>query len=257
MLSPVPRYLEAKLPDRDKDVALDLAPGEIAASTLETFQEESPVERTEGQQGLNVKVLVNFAPPRANASVLQPLDRNALLSILRSITRDPRVGRFSIVAFNLQEQRVIFRQEDTSRIDYAGLKEALETLNLGTVDVERLSQKNGETMFLADLVQQETAGNDAPDALVFAGPKAILDENVSGDDLRKVGTVKYPLFYMNYNLHPELVPWRDAIGNIVRFFRGTEYTITRPRDMWLAVEKMISRISQLKSERPNGGVEGL
>jgi len=248
--------VEAKLPDRDKDVALELAPGEIAASSLEKFQEEAPVERAQDQPGLNVKVLVNFAPPSANSAVLQPLDRNALLSILRSITREPRVGRFSIVAFNLQEQRVIFRQDDTSRIDYTGLGEALEGLNLGTVDVKRLSQKHGETQFLADLIQRETGGDQPPDALVFAGPKAILDQNVPGDELKKVGEVGYPVFYMNYNLHPEVVPWRDAIGNIVRFFRGTEYTITRPRDMWFAVTEMISRIVQLKSGRPNAGAGG-
>ncbi len=248
--------VEARLPERDRDVALDLAPGEVAASTLETFQEELPVERTQGQPGLNVKVMVNFAPPRADAAVLQPMDRNALLSILRSITRDPRVGRFSIVAFNLQEQRVIFRQDDTSRIDYAGLRDALDGLNLGTVDVKRLGQKHGETLFLTELVQRETGMSGPPDALVFAGPKALLDQNVPGDELRKVGEVSYPMFYMNYNLSPDRVPWRDAIGNIVRFFRGTEYTITRPRDMWFAVSEMISKIAQLKSERPMAAAGG-
>lgn len=248
--------VEAKLPDRDRDVALELAPGEIAASALETYQEDAPVERAQDQPGLNVKVLVNFAPPSANSAVLQPLDRNALLSILRSITREPRVGKFSIVAFNLQEQRILFRQDDTSRIDYTGLGEALENLNLGTVDVKRLSQKHGETLFLADLIQRETGGNQPPDALVFAGPKAMLEQNVPGDELKKVGAVGYPVFYMNYNLHPEKVPWRDAIGNIVRFFRGTEYTITRPRDMWFAVTEMISRIVQLKGERPSAVAGG-
>lgn len=241
--------VEAKLPDRDRDVSLELNPGEVAASRFEAFQEDAPVEREQAQPGLQVKVLINFAPPRANAAVLQPPDRNALLSILRSITREPRVDRFSIVAFNLQEQRVLFRQDDTSRIDYAGLKDALASLSLATVDVKRLSQKHGETQFLADLLQRETAAGPAPDALVFAGPKAMLDQNVPSEELKKLGVINYPVFYMNYNLRPELTPWRDAIGSIVRFFRGTEYTITRPRDMWFAVSEMISRIAQLKSER--------
>ena len=214
------------------------------------------LERAPSEPALRVKVLVNFAPPNAHSAVLQPLDRNALLSILRSITRDARVGQFSIVAFNLQEQRVIYRQDDASRIDYAALGEALDSLNLGTVDVQRLSQKHGETLFLADLLQREAGGDSRPDALVFAGPKAMLDRNVPGEELKKVGPMDYPLFYMNYNLHPETVPWRDAIGNIVRFFRGTEYTITRPRDMWFAVGEMISRIVQFKGQRSAAGVGG-
>jgi hypothetical protein len=248
--------VESALSDRDKDVNLTLDPGRIAASDIEYFREDAPVERAPSEPSLRVKVLVNFAPPNAHSAVLQPLDRNALLSILRSITRDARVGQFSIVAFNLQEQRVIYRQDDASRIDYAALGEALDSLNLGTVDVQRLSQKHGETLFLADLLQREAGGDSRPDALVFAGPKAMLDRNVPGDELKKVGPVDYPLFYMNYNLHPETAPWRDAIGNIVRFFRGTEYTITRPRDMWFAVGEMISRIVQFKGQRSAAGAGG-
>jgi hypothetical protein len=245
--------VDSALSDRDKDVNLELPPGKVAASNVESFREDAPVERAQAEPSVRVKVLVNFAPPNSNSAVLQPLDRNALLSILRSITRDPRVGRFSIVAFNLQEQRVVYRQDDASRIDYEALAQALDSLNLGTVDVKRLGQKHGETQFLADLLQRETSTGSTPDALVFAGPKAILEQNVPGEDLKKVGQMSYPLFYMNYNLHPEMVPWRDAIGNIVRFFRGTEYTITRPRDMWFAVGEMISRIVQAKSERAAGG----
>jgi hypothetical protein len=245
--------VDSALSDRDKDVNLELPPGKVAASNVESFREDAPVERAQAEPSVRVKVLVNFAPPNSNSAVLQPLDRNALLSILRSITRDPRVGRFSIVAFNLQEQRVVYRQDDASRIDYEALAQALDSLNLGTVDVKRLGQKHGETQFLADLLQRETSAGSTPDALVFAGPKAILEQNVPGEDLKKVGQMSYPLFYMNYNLHPEMVPWRDAIGNIVRFFRGTEYTITRPRDMWFAVGEMISRIVQAKSERAAGG----
>jgi hypothetical protein len=198
---------------------------------------------------LRLKVLVNFAPPSARAAVLQPPDRNALLSILRSFTRDPRIERLSVVAFNLYEQRVLFRQDDAVRIDYQGLGEALETLNPGTIDVARLSRKNSDAMFLADLVQKETASADRYDAVVFAGPKAILEENVPAEELRKIGQLAFPLFYMNYNLNPIAVPWRDAIGNVVRYFKGTEYTITRPRDMWFAVNEMVSRIAQTRGGR--------
>jgi hypothetical protein len=242
--------VEAELPARDKDLVLGLGPGRLDASGVEVFREEEPVVRTQTKTGLNVKVLVNFAPPGAHASALQPPDRNALLSILRSVTRDPRIERFSVVAFNLQDQRVVFRQEDTARLDYAGLGDALGSLNLGTIDVAKLNQKNSDTLFLADLIQKETAAAGPIDALVFAGPKAILEQNVPEEELRKLGPLAYPLFYMNYNLNPIAVPWRDAIGNVVRYFKGTEYTITRPRDMWFAVGEMVSRIAEARNGRP-------
>ena len=241
--------LEAALPERDREMDLILPPGHVQASDPEPFRAEPPVERLEGVPPLSVKVLVNFAPQRAHSAVLLPLDWSALVSILRSLSRDPRVGKFSIVAFNLQEQRVIFRQDDTARIDFPALGEALESLNLGTVDVQRLSQKNGETQFLADLIQRETAGMNSPDALIFAGPKALLDRNVPEEELREVGPVSYPVFYMNYNLNPSAIPWRDAIGNVVKFLKGTEYTISRPHDLWAAVTEMVSRIVKSKDQR--------
>ena len=64
------------------------------------------------------------------------------------IAREPRIHKFSIVAFNMQEQRVIYRQEAASQIDFPALGKALRSLNLGTVDLKRLTQKHGDTEFL-------------------------------------------------------------------------------------------------------------
>ena len=84
----------------------------------------------------------------------------------------------------------------------------------------------------------------------------MLDQNVPAEQLKEVGPVDYPVFYMNYNLNPQVGPWRDAIGNVVRFFRGTEYTITRPRDLWFAVGEMVSRMVKWKGERQRAAAAG-
>ncbi len=248
--------LAPQLSERDREVGLALPPGRVEGSDPELFAEEPPVERTQGEPPLNVKVLVNFAPQKAGSAILQPLDVKALVSILRGIAREPRIGTFSLVAFNLQEQRVIFRQNETSRIDFPALGEALEKLNLGTVDIRQLSQKHGETQFLGDLIRREAGGEGQPDALVFAGPKAFLDQNVPAEQLKEMGPVDYPVFYMNYNVNPQAGPWRDAIGNVVKFFRGTEYTITRPRDLWFAMGEMVTRVVKWKGERQRAAAAG-
>jgi hypothetical protein len=51
---------------------------------------------------------------------------------------------------------------------------------------------------------------------------------------------------MNYNLNPQQIPWTDAIGRAVKVFKGTEYTISRPRDLWNSVTEMISRVVKSK-----------
>ena len=147
---------------------------------------------------------MNFAPQDAQSATLQPLDINALISILRNIAREPRIGRFSIVAYNMQEQRVIYRQENTSQIDFPALGQALGALNLGTVDLKKLSQKHGDTEFLSNLITQEVgAPKDRPDAVIFAGPKVSLDDGIPPETLKQLGEVKFPVFYMNYNLNPQ------------------------------------------------------
>src|SRR5688572_33203228 len=40
---------------------------------------------------------------------------------------------------------------------------------------------------------------------------------ISTDTLKQLGDVKTPVFYMNYNLNPQTTPWRDAIGNTVKY----------------------------------------
>jgi hypothetical protein len=91
------------------------------------------------------------------------------------------------------------------------------------------------------------SSDDHPDAVIFAGPKVMLDEAVPQESLKPVATeVNYPVFYMNYNLNPQAVPWKDSISRAVKVFKGTEYTIARPRDLWFAVSEMVSRIVKFK-----------
>lgn len=240
---------EAVPAPKDQDITYTLRDGEIAEASLDQFQEEPPVHRS-AVEALNVKVLINFAPQNSLSSRMQPVDTNALVSILRTISREPKIGRFSVTAFNLQQQKILYRQEGTDRIDFPALGEALNSVKLGTVGVRQLAEKHGDTQFLTNLIREE-AGNSAqhPDALVFAGPKVMLDENIAPDSLKQVGDLSFPVFYMNYSRNPQAVPWRDAIGRAVKFFRGYEYTISKPRDLFFAVNEMVTHIVKSRNER--------
>lgn len=243
---------EASLASKDRPMSLAIASEDIEHADGEEFKEEPPVQRAPNVPPLNVKVLVNFAPQNALSPALQPVDTTALVSILRTIARDPRIGKFSLVAFNMQEQKVIYRQVGASRIDFPALGTALTGLNLGTVDLKRLGDKHGDTEFLTSLVRKEMtpAPEDHPDALVFAGPKVLLDSNPPEEAFKDAGEVDFPVFYMNYNLNPQAVPWKDAISHTVHFFRGYEYTISRPRDLWFAVSEMVTKIVKSRNGRP-------
>ncbi len=245
--------IEASLPPKDKQMALDINRDAVRTADIEPFKQEPPVEREAYKAPLNVKVVVNFAPQDSGAASLQPLDLNALVSILRNIAREPRITRFSIVAFNMQEQRIIYRQDSASQIDFPALGNALKSLNLGTVDLKQLSQKHGDSEFLGGLITKElTEDKQPPDAVIFAGPKVVLDSALPDETLKQLADVKTPVFYMNYNLNPQVNPWRDAIGNAVKAAKGSEFTISRPRDLFFSWTEIISRIVKSKFNRTSG-----
>ena len=232
---------EATLVDRDKEIQPAIATGSVERTAYEQFNEEPPVERAPGKP-LNIKILVNFAPQNSSLSSLRPVDTLALETVLRRLSREPQFGKFSVVAFNVQEQRVLYRQSSAERIDFPELGRAIQSVEPGKVDLKQLSQKHGEVSFLSDLIRKEIA-NDHPDAVIFAGPKVLLDDSVPEEDLKPLASdVTYPVFYMNYNLNPQGVPWKDAIGKAIRNFRGVEFSISRPRDLWFAVSEVVSRI---------------
>jgi hypothetical protein len=244
---------EASLSPKDKSMVLDIPAGSVQPVDAEPFKEEAPVEREKTAAPLNVKVMMNFAPQADGASTLQPMDTSALLSILRNIARDPRIGTFSIVAYNMQEQKVFYRQEGAGHIDFPALGHAVTSLNLGTVDLKRLSQKHGDTEFLSKLISSEVKETKdekkQPDAVIFAGPKIMLDDGLPPETLKQLADVKFPVFYMNYNLNPVANPWRDAIGTAVKALKGAEFTIARPRDLFFSWSDIMGRIVKSKFGR--------
>ena len=238
----------AALPPKENDIQLAIARGKVEELDAEPFREEPPVARDKNT-GLHVKVLVNFAPQRFLAASMQPLDTEALVSILRNISREPRIGKFSVIAFNMQEQRVVYRQDEADQINFPAIGDSLNSMKLGTVRVTQLNQKHSDTEFLTQLITSEMT-HDRPDAVIFAGPKVMMESGVSADSLRSFsGDLSYPVFYMNYNLTPVENPWRDAIGDVVKRLRGFEYTIARPRDLWNAWSDIMSHIVKSKVAR--------
>jgi len=236
---------KAELSARDKEIEMTIAANTVEATQSEQFLEDPPVRRESGRL-LNVKVMVNFAPQNQNSSAMRPIDTLALVTMMRRITREPRFGKFSVVAFNIQEQRVLYRQSSSDRIDFPALGKSIKDIEPGVLDLKLLANKRGEVEFLTDLIKAEMAGSDRPDALIFAGPKYIVTEGSPEDELKAADTVDYPVFYLNYNLSPAITPWRDSIGRAIRVFGGKEYALNRPRDLWFAVTEMVSRIVELK-----------
>ena len=86
----------------------------------------------------------------------------------------------------MQQQKVIHRQDEAPQIDFPALGQAVKSLRLGTVDLKNLVQKHSDTDFLTQLITSEVKDPKAKlDALIFAGPKVMLDDGLTPETLKQ------------------------------------------------------------------------
>jgi hypothetical protein len=239
----------AERPDEERQLAL---PADTAAAEPpDPFYEEPPVEREplpSAERPMRVKILFNYSPQRAGAVAMPVAERDALLAILRGIARDRRIGAFHLVAFNMNQRRVLHRQTEASRIDFPALGASVDGLKLALVDYRQLQEKDGDRLFFQSLLEEELApSQEAADAVIFVGPKVMLTPELeTGKTLRSEGLV----FYMNYNSSRFANPWRDAIATLVKKLGGRVYTISRPKELGAAWRDIMRRMVEPTESRP-------
>ena len=90
-----------------------------------------PLIKREFAQLLQVKILLNLSPAKPQEIVVRPDDAAVLLSILRSITGQPRIVLSTVVAFNLRAQKIVYRREHADQIDFVALEEAALSRYIG------------------------------------------------------------------------------------------------------------------------------
>jgi hypothetical protein len=207
-----------------------------------------------GQNLMHVKVLLNVTPGNAGHVLLDSGETEVLESLLQNLGREPRFSSFTLVAFNHRSQRVIHRQENVRQIDIGALESALAKSDAGTINYRSLQDPHGESKFIAGILAGEIAADAAqPDVVIVAGPKTSVDGKVPLEQLLKDRVeVNCPIFYFSYVADPMGEPFRDSIGAALKAYKTTsEYTITRPHDMGVAISRLLSWIRAHDSSGTN------
>ena len=235
--------VEARRSKKDRDVEITLARGEVAPSLVYLFREETPVPPDPAGKMLRVKLLVSM-DVRGRRRVTLPLWRYApVLSIMRVMARHPALAEFSVVAFSLDDQQVLFEQDYGNVIDFPALGETLEELTPGTVTFHELGKKK-EQEFFADLLERELGDDDESDAFIFIGWDLRIGKKVAKEALEGLKRSPTPVFYLNPAGRRS---WRGLLGNAVKTLGGTRYKVRRPRDLPAAIEQMVEEISARSS----------
>ncbi len=206
----------------------------------DTFAEEPPVARqTDSSKGLHVSLLVNLAPLDRNRFKLNDYELDSIVGMLRSLHREPSIGLFSLTAFNAYDRQVVYTVRQQTRLDFVALGEALDAVPAGTVDIDALTDLEGDQRFLAGLLF-DTIGPtaDPPDAVLIIGPK--VDREASIEDVT-LATSLPPgkLFSFSFNRNPHSYPWPGAIEAALKPLGLIVSTVTRPVDFSRALSQFL------------------
>ncbi len=209
-----------------------LKPGTVAAISLPFWKGTS----MDGN-GLHLTVLLDAAPMNPYSRKLRAWDGAFLLGSVSSLLRHVPVASVRLVAFNLDQQAEIFREDDFDHSGLRNLAQALSKLELGSISYKTLQRQNGWADLLVKLVRDETAAEHLSDAVVFIGPTNRIDAKIPPELLNMPGRSDLPFFYFEY--YPRIgSEFPDAIQHVTNARNGTTFRIHSPGEFADAIGKM-------------------
>ena len=213
-----------------------LKPGAIAAISLPFWKGTS----MDGN-GLHLTVLLDAAPMNPYARKLRAWDGAFLLGSVSSLLRHLPVASVRLVAFNLDQQAVLFREDDFDHSGLRNLAQALSKLELGSISYKTLQRQNGWADLLMKLVHDEAAAEHPSDAVVFIGPTNRIDAKISPELFNTPGRGDLPFFYFEY--YPRIgSEFPDTIQNVTNARNGTTFKIHSPGELADAIGKMQKKL---------------
>ncbi len=227
---------------KEASIPAALGPLKVAAISLPVWKGVS-----EDGKGLRLTVLLDAAPANPYSSKLRAWDRAFLLGALSSLLRQLPLASVHLVAFNLDQQQELYRDEDFDHLGMYRLFEALTKLELGTVSYKILQRPDGWGDVLANLVRKEVIRERSADAVVFIGPNQRMTRKLPPEMFAPGKHATVPFFYMEY--FPRYgSDFPDSIEHITNARNGTTFKLHSPGDLAEAISKMKKQL--LTEERP-------
>ncbi len=222
---------------KEQQATQALKPGAIAAISLPFWKGTS----TEGN-GLHLTVLLDAAPMNPYSRRLRAWDGAFLLGSVSSLLRHLPVASVRLVAFNLDQQAEIYRDDDFDHSGLLRLAQALSKLELGTISYKTLQRQNGWAGLLVKLVREETVAEHPSDAVIFIGPTNRIDAKIPPESVNIARRNDVPVFYFEY--YPRIgSEFPDTIQHLTDAQKGTTFRIHSPGELADAIGKMERKLN--------------
>jgi hypothetical protein len=215
-----------------RSVPMVLAPNHVSSLHIPTWRGPQP-------GGLHLAVLLSAGSFNPRATRLGVGYQMMLLQILSTLLQQIPCSSVRLVAFNLDQERVIYQTDSFRPSGFAELQESFNGLNLGVVSVETLKRRNDWAQMLATLTNRQLTAQPPPDAVIILGRSYRWMKRVP----REMLMFRYegmPRFYYFENGPENLFP--DSLGFLTKSLGGKIYRITTPHDLGTAIQKMLAQL---------------
>jgi hypothetical protein len=208
--------------------------------------------------GIRLTILLDAAPMNPRSLKLRAWDRAFLLDSVSSVLREIPSDSVRVVAFNLDQQEEIFRDNNFDRSGLAQLSHALRKVELGSISYHKLSQPQGWSEMLTRLSKDELEAEEPADAVIFLGPAARLSEKIPKETLTLPKGKKTRFYYLEY-----FPAWRrgyempDAIHHFTDQCDGTVLKIHSPGEFATAIHKLRTELHLNDGSGTEAEVSGL
>jgi hypothetical protein len=205
--------------------------------------------------GLRLTILLDAAPVNPNAQKLRAWDRSFLLSALSSVISQINCQSVRLVAFNMDQQKEVFRKERFDEPGFGELAQAMRSLELGKVSFQILERQQGYAGLLSRLANIEMTDSEPSDAVIVLGPHTrFLDK--PPQQLLPTRTAKAPRFF-----YLEYVPgwllgreFPDVVEYVTKSLDGTNFKIHSPAELAHAMQKIAAQVKHEGKRNDAGGL---
>jgi hypothetical protein len=222
----------------DRKVRMALAPGSVSPLYRRTPAAAQP--NPDDAPPLRLTILVHAAPGSRRRTRFSGRDTLMLIGTLSSLLGRLPTRSVRLVVFNLDQQKVLYRQNDFTPGRLGEVEQAIGTLQLGTVDYHVLQNRGGQVALLSDLVNREFAAGEPPDVVLFLGPMGSLGERFPAQLVPKPPANGPRFVYLQYR--PPFLRMQatlpDLIHSMVSKLRGKVVVMSSPGDFERGIEQI-------------------
>jgi hypothetical protein len=224
---------------KEQQASTALKPNSAGPITFPSWSSKT----ADGDSPLRLTVLLNAAPVNPYALKLRAWDRAFLLDSLSSLLRQIPDASVKLVAFNLDQQREIYRTDEFSRSELRKLSKALADLELGTVSYRTLQKTQGWSELLVKLVKEQAAAERPSNAVIFLGPHTRIAEKVPKEILQPCEGTNPAFFYLEY-FPIQGADFSDTIQYVTSACSGTTFKLHSPGELADSIGKLQKKLAR-------------